>query len=123
MDGEGMNCGREGGVSRPVETWEGRVERRGAHLDEPAEPQETDAEHDEAAQEGEAGRDLGRAVDRAALRVLDVLDHSGDLERHDGDGPDRDVFGRGEEGVNTDADEGRVQAVLERERGDLGVGL
>jgi len=144
MAGAEMNCGRTRKVGVSSRARASLVQRGPAHLDDPSEAQQADGEDDGAADEGEGGRDDVAGDVGAAGLLLDVLDDLGHLERHDSDRTNRDVLGRGEERVDPareepgqpgptrrparekgldahDADEGRVQAELGRQRRDLGV--
>lgn len=90
--------------------------------DEP-ETEETDSDDDDTAEKGEDGTDDVAGDVLAAILSLDVSNNLGDLEGHDSDGTDGDILGRGEEGVDHDTDEGRVETELGGEGSDLGVGL
>jgi hypothetical protein len=70
--------------------------RRRDKLDDAADPEQTDTKDDEAADKGKRDCDFWTSVD-AGVSFLDVLDHVGDLERHDCDGADGDVLGCGKE--------------------------
>ena len=59
---------------------------------------------------------------RVSLRLaLHMRNHLARLEAHHRHRPDRNVLGRRKEGVDHHAHEGRVEAVLGVEPGDLGV--
>ncbi|KAI3489073.1 hypothetical protein L1887_46831 [Cichorium endivia] len=89
----------------------------GDEFDDKAETKQTDAETDDTAEEGEGGGDgLGRPFARVRQ---DVLHHIERLQRHDGDGTDGDILGRGEDGVDHDADERRVETELGLEACEL----
>lgn len=140
MAGEGMNCGGNdaGQLRTPV------ARLSATYLDQPTDPQQPNTQHDQPAQERQRGGNFRRRVLRTAGRRVDVGDDARDLEGHDCDGTDRDVFRGGKEGVDHDSarrmkegerettgrktrrdapDKGRVEAVLERQCRDARVGL
>ena len=70
--------------------------RRRDELHEPPEAKETNAQDDEAANERDRGGDLG-AFPLVGMLLIHMLDDLRYCEGHDCDGPDGDIFRRGEE--------------------------
>lgn len=105
-------------------------------LDQPPEAKETDAEHDETADECHRRRNLvsGPLV---GVTLVDSCDNPGNREGHDSDGTDRDILGCSEQlrrrgsingppacirktyAVDEDTDESRVKTVLGGQRRNL----
>jgi hypothetical protein len=88
---------------------------------DPSQPQQADSEDDEPGDECQCGSDHLRLPSFAGMVLLHIRDDVGGLQRHDSDGPDGDVFGRGKEGVGEDTDEGRVETIFDRKTGEFGV--
>ncbi|MGG6499051.1 UNVERIFIED_CONTAM: hypothetical protein NY603_39595, partial [Bacteroidetes bacterium 56_B9] len=72
---------------------------------DPSKTEETDSEDDKTTDKGEADGNDGCRVFVLSHTLKDVIDDSARLERHDGDGADRDVFRGGEKGIGEDTDE------------------
>ena len=70
--------------------------RRGNKLDEPSKVQQTNAQDDEAAYEGDSGCNL-RTVPHIGMCLVDMFDDLGNRERHDCDGTDGHILGGSEE--------------------------
>lgn len=105
-------------------------------LDQPPEAKETDAEHDETADECHRCRNLvsGPLI---GVTLVDCCDNPGHREGHDGDGADRDILGCSKQlrerrltngprtfirrtyAVDEDTDESRVKTVLGGQRRNL----
>lgn len=93
----------------------------GDEFDNPSQSQQADSENDETRDERQGGSDHLRLPSFASMVLLHIRDDVGGLQRHDSDGSDGDVFGRGKEGVGEDTDEGRVETIFDGKTGEFGV--
>lgn len=88
-------------------------------LDDETKTKKTNSKTDDTAQEGKCAGDHFSAPFVGLTH--DVVNNVEGLKRHDSDGTNGDILGGGEDGVDHDADEGRVETELGFETGKLGI--